>query len=102
MQNLKKRNTCWRKKFQDRVVKTKEMGANSNTNGAIVLSVILEDRVTWCKSAEWWEMSILPKKMNSFELQKPAKYSHPRSKVADQLQEDSPDSAWNTTQKSST
>lgn len=32
MQNLKKRNTCWRKKFQDRVVKTKEMGANKWSN----------------------------------------------------------------------
>lgn len=38
-------------------------------------------------------MSVLPKEINSFELQKPAKISSPGSKTADQLQEDSPDSA---------
>lgn len=63
---------------------------------------MLEDRVTWYKSAEWWEMSILPKKMKSFELQKHAKFSRPGSKVADQPQEDSPDPLWKTTQKSPT
>lgn len=29
MQNLKEMNTCWRKKFQDRVVMTKEMDVYS-------------------------------------------------------------------------
>lgn len=38
-------------------------------------------------------MSVLHKEINSFELQKCVKISSPGSKIADQLQEDSPDSA---------